>query len=349
MRQFIHRSCGIAALLAVAGGPSWADVVLSGSDTLDGSYSAAALAAETTGSDAVTSGGDTGISLWGALGGSTSSVSVTNGNGSNTTTYGDIVTNTPAGDNSKNAILHYYVLATNSAGQASAVSLGELNPFFGGTGSTPVYLQYGTTVGGVGSSVALVVPNQPGRDISNVTSLALVGIPAAPNGPGGESTALQLSGNTTAGGTYNLAALQALPSKTVTAGATGSPSTTYTGVGLYNFLSPTSDNVNQIAVALGSDGYEVVLALGELDPGDGGDPNDLLAYSDATNSQFPADGVARLVIPGDSHAGRWDSNLVSLSVETVPEPGSLTLLAVGLAMMGTVRRRLFRRTTPPAH
>jgi hypothetical protein len=346
--QQIFRALTVAGALSVMfAAAARADVVLSGSDTLDGSYSAAALAAETTAADAVTSSGNTGISLWGALGGSTSSVSVTNGDGSNTMTYGDVVTNTPAGDNSKNAILHYYVVATNSAGQASAVSLGELDPFFGGTGSTPVYLKYGTTVGGVGSSVSLVVPNQPGRDLSNLTSLALVGVPAAPTGPGGQSTALTLSGNTTASGSYNLAALRALPSTTVTAGATGSPSTTYTGVGLYNFLSPTSNNVNQIVVALGSDRYEVVLALGELDPSDGGDPNDLLAWSDTSDSQFPGDGVARLVIPGDSHAGRWDSNLVALTVETVPEPGSLTPLAVGLAAMGTVRRR-FRGTKPPA-
>jgi hypothetical protein len=339
MTRLIRRSFTLAALLAATGGPSWADVILSGSDTLDGSYSPAALAAETTASDAVTVGGNTGISLWGAIGGSTTGVSVTNGNGSNTTTYGGIVTSSPAGTNSKNAILHYYALATNGAGRASIVSLGEIDPFFGGTGATPIYLQYGTTVGGVGSSINLVVPGQPGRNISNLTGLAILGVPAAPTSPGGQTASLQWSGNATASGSYNLAALQALPSKTVTAGATGSATTTYTGAGLYNFLSPTSNNVNQIVIAVGSDGYEVVLALGELDPNDGGNPNDLLAYADSNNSAFPGDAVARLVTPGDSHAGRWNSNLVSLDVQAVPEPASIGLIMAALAGLAAVRRR----------
>jgi hypothetical protein len=137
--------------------------------------------------------------------------------------------------------------------------------------------------------------------------------------------------------------LQALPPTIVTAGATGSTTDTYTGVGLYKFLSPTSNNVNQIVITQGTDGYEIALALGELDPSDGGNPNDLLAYS-SVGTAFPADGVARLVIPGDSHAGRWDNNVTSLDVETVPEPASISLLAGALVAVGSMRRRLFRRS-----
>jgi len=74
-----------ALSVAIADGAQ-ANVVLTGPDTLDGSYTPSALAAETTGADAVNIGGATGVSLWGALGGSTTGVSVTNGDGSKTTT-----------------------------------------------------------------------------------------------------------------------------------------------------------------------------------------------------------------------------------------------------------------------
>ena len=39
-----------------------------------------------------------------------------------------ITTSTPAGDNGKNAILRYYLVATNATGQQSDVSLGEVDP-----------------------------------------------------------------------------------------------------------------------------------------------------------------------------------------------------------------------------
>jgi hypothetical protein len=46
---------------------------------------------------------------------------------------GGVTTNTPVGDNSKNAVLRYYVVATGSNG-TSVFSLGEISPSFGGTG-----------------------------------------------------------------------------------------------------------------------------------------------------------------------------------------------------------------------
>src|ERR1700733_7437821 len=73
-----------------------ADVVLSGPDSNDGSYSTAALSAAANGGDTVSSGGLTGISLWGFLGGA-------NASGSSSPVYGAITTSTPAGDNGKNA------------------------------------------------------------------------------------------------------------------------------------------------------------------------------------------------------------------------------------------------------
>src|SRR5882724_6578007 len=65
----------------------------------------------------VTVGSVTGYSLWGLLGGA-------NASNPNSPIYGAITTTTPAGDNGRNAILRYYVLATGISGSRSLISLG---------------------------------------------------------------------------------------------------------------------------------------------------------------------------------------------------------------------------------
>lgn len=331
MNQFARK----AAVLAVAAigftQAARADVVLSGPDSNDGTYSSSALAgfAATNSSAAVvdsTSGYD-GVSIWGLLGGAPSSSPTS-------PTYGGITTSTPAGDNGKNAILRYFLVATNATGQQSVVSLGEIDPSFGGTGATPAYIAYATT-SSVGVAPSLIVPGQPGRDLTNVTSLQVLSVPALPTGAGGTSGSVTLSGNVNAPNVYTQSALQTdFTPKTLTVGGD-----TYTGVPLYTFIDPTTNNVNQIVVAQATDGYEVVYALGELDPADGGNANDLLPYAD-TGTAFPGDGVARTITPLDSKQGRWVSNLTSLTVETVPEPGTLPLMCAALAGISLLRQRL---------
>jgi hypothetical protein len=333
--------------------PARADVLLSGPDSNAGSYSTAALQSLAGGST-VNSGGVTGIALWALLNGSTSSTSVTNADNSNTTTYGGITTNTPAGDNSKNAILRYYLVGTNASGAQSVVSLGEIDPFFGGTASPGAFVAFQNTGSGLLAEPELVVPNQPGRDLTDLTSLQLEAVPALtlpPNAdnPSVPSTAVALSGNVANPGSYTLSMLQALPSAQLSAGGE-----TYTGVPLWTFLDPTSsDAASQIVVTQATDGYEVVLALGELDTTDGAaacaltgvnTSCDLLPYA-STGTDFTTglDGVARTVFPTDNHHGRWGSDLDGIEVldssQDMPEPATLSLLAVGLASLAGIRKR----------
>jgi hypothetical protein len=320
-----------SALLATAFGfQAKADLVLGGPDSTDGSYSTARLAATANPGDTKSAAGFTGISVWGLLGGATPA-------SGSPGVYGAITT-APGGSNPKNTILRYYLVATGGSGQQSVVSLGEIDPTFGNGPSVNAFVAYRNTGGSELATPSLIVPGQPGRDVTDVTSLQILSVPA-PSGPGGVSTAVQLSGNVSSPGSYNLTQLEALtPTAKLTVGTD-----IYTGVPLWAFLNPTSSSsTNQIVVTQGTDGYEVVLALAELDPSLGGNPDDLLPYEDTANT-FGSAGIARTIFPTDAAHGRWESNLEFVTVEDAPEPGSLTLLGVALAAMGTLRGRLFRR------
>jgi hypothetical protein len=317
------------ALTALSLGTARADLVLSGPTSTAGSYSTAELQSAASAGDMVSSGGLTGISLWGLLGGAASSSPFA-------PVYGDITTSTPAGLNNKNAILRYYLAATSATGQVSVISLGEIDPSFGGTQSTPAFIAYGQTGGGLLATPELEVPGYTGRGLTDITHLALLAVPAI-TGPGGQSTAVTLSGNVKNPGSYDLAALESFPSEQV---PTTGPSVTYTGTQLGAFIDPSvSDIASQLVVTQGTDGYEVVISLAEVDTADGGSANDILAYA-SNGTDFPGSGVARTIYPDDSKHGRWMSNMDEIDVFSVPEPASLPILLAGVAgLLLVVRRR----------
>ncbi len=96
----------------------------------------------------------------------------------------------------------------------------------------------------------------------------------------------------------------------------------FTGVKLWDILSAAQPNFNadvkndklgMYIVATGSDGYQTVIAWGEIDP-DFGNQNILVAYEQDGKA---LDGL-RLVVPGDAHGGRYVSGLVNLSLRDAP-------------------------------
>jgi PEP-CTERM motif len=309
-----------------------ADVVLSGPTSNAGTYSTAALASLATSSDTVSAGGLTGISLWGLLGGAPASSPTS-------PIYGDITTSTPPGDNGKNAILRYYVVG-GGGGQASVVSAGEINPSFGGTGATPSFVAFQTSGGTLLSQPELIVPGQSARDLSALTSLQLTSVAAQAGVGGGESTTVTLTGPVAGPGSYDLAALMSLTPLTTTTVS----GTTYTGTPLFSFINSTDGSItNQIVNTVGTDGYDVAVALAEIDPALGGNPQDILAWA-STGTDFPTDGAARTIFPNDNKHGRWESNLYLVQVtDVVPEPGSAGLLIAGLGLCGMIRRRARRQ------
>ena len=158
-------------------------------------------------------------------------------------------------------------------------------------------------------------------------------------------------------GIYNLPATTPVTTKSVTYLAAGVPvSDTYTGTTLWDLLeyaggvtttSAKNDILSKYVVATGSDGYQAVFSLGEIDPSFGNQPV-LVAYADTAGQLGPhgSDGLARMVVPGDIAGGRYVSDLVSLKVETLPEPGPPAPAAFRLRRRCRARwpiRRLSRR------
>ena len=309
---------GISTLLAMSDGAAAGDLTLAGEVTNPGNYTIAELQSLPS----TTVGAYTGVSLWTFL-----------GDGS------DVIVGS-----GKNAILRNYVIATGSNGSQSLVSLGEINPNFGGNTSQPDLVAYERN-GQLLSSPQLIVPQDTSgaRNVTNLASLNVLSVPQAPTGPGGYSTQFTVSVPGNVPVSVDLNTLKSFPSviETVSYQAGGMPVTqTFTGVPVWNLLSQLqlgatqNDILTKYLTATGSDGYKVFFSLAEFDPNLGAPAypmEAIVAYADS-NGPLIDSGFARLVIPGDNFGGRFVSNLVNLEVvNAVPEPTSALLLISGLA------------------
>ncbi|SEJ59590.1 MULTISPECIES: molybdopterin-dependent oxidoreductase [unclassified Variovorax] len=118
--------------------------------------------------------------------------------------------------------------------------------------------------------------------------------------------------------TFDLAALQAMPAVTQTAGGNS-----YTGVSLWSLLNDASVGLkpdtaarnpvlSMYAVVVGSDSYRAVVSLAEIAP-ESGNRVALVAYS-LNGMPLGRNGMARLVMAGDVKPGRSVARLAAIEV-----------------------------------
>lgn len=99
----------------------------------------------------------------------------------------------------------------------------------------------------------------------------------------------------------------------------------FTGVRLWDIISNAQANLNAdvrndklslFIVATGTDGYQAVIAWGEIDPEFANQPI-LVAYEEA-GQPISDSGPFRLIVPTDARGGRYVSNLVDLNLRDAP-------------------------------
>lgn len=141
----------------------------------------------------------------------------------------------------------------------------------------------------------------------------------------GASPSFTVSGAVGKRASFDLAALQALPTVTLTVGAN-----TYTGVSLWTLLNDSAVGLqpdthvrnpvlSMYALVSGSDGYRAVVSLGEIAP-EFGNRTALLALR-MNGAPLGRNGVARLVVEGDLKPGRSVARVAAIEV-IAAQPGA---------------------------
>ncbi len=102
----------------------------------------------------------------------------------------------------------------------------------------------------------------------------------------------------------------------------------FTGALLWDVISAAQPNMNadlrndrlsMFVVVTGADGYQAVIAWGEIDPAYGNQPI-LIAYEQDGSPIADDLGALRLVVPADGHGGRYVRGVVNLSLRDAPAP-----------------------------
>ncbi len=165
------------------------------------------------------------------------------------------------------------------------------------------------------------------------------------------SSSLQLTGLVRNAGELKLADIQAFPKVSITTDAQAGQgrlgSHTYSGALLYNVLQKAqikvdaarkNDILRKVVLITGTDKYAVAVSLGEIAPRFAA-KKIILAYEQDGKALPSTDGFVRLIVPGDSFAGRYVSNVAKVEVRdagTLPTLGTRTPSSM-LYVIGAVK------------
>jgi DMSO/TMAO reductase YedYZ molybdopterin-dependent catalytic subunit len=126
--------------------------------------------------------------------------------------------------------------------------------------------------------------------------------------------------------------LQKFPTETVDVsfqGPNGVEKHTFTGVRLQAVVDAAKIQVNashrsdilcKYVLFTASDGYEALIAYGEIAPNFGEKPI-LLAWNQDGQPLTGQNGPVRLVVPGDAHGARYATGVVRMEVRDIDSPG----------------------------
>jgi hypothetical protein len=153
---------------------------------------------------------------------------------------------------------------------------------------------------------------------------------------GGVSTSFDVTGDVINPQTFYLKNLQAItPSTTVQDYFVAGSSTTqgeFSGVLLWDLLNLVGVQVNpaikndldrKYIVVTGTDCYQGVFSMAEIDPSLSGSDQVTVAYAQWVNGEptgLGSNGFARIIIPADKKGARRVSNIAHIQVVSVPPP-----------------------------
>lgn len=261
----------------------------------------------------------------------------------------------------KNGDLLDYLTISNASGQSVVLSEGQIDPNFGGQSSNPQDF-IATTENGNPIAPELIVQSDPnglsdGYDVTDVSNIAVdwASVPGFPTSVLDDESAFTVTGDVTdSGTTYDAASVAALsPQSTQTdtfEAGSNTDTDTFTGPTIFTVLqdagldaAPSDPSLlDDYIVVTGSnepttgvDDYAVVYSLGEIDPAFNGNftttSAPLVTYT-GTSDEF------RTTAPSDLKGGRYESDLINIQVDSVPEPASLAVMLPGMLSLLSLRR-----------